>query len=44
MGTVEPQVASSQDVKVVSSGQIVADAQSQDVTDGFHLVIDSSMP
>ncbi|TMH77420.1 MAG: oxalyl-CoA decarboxylase [Betaproteobacteria bacterium] len=41
MGTVEPQVASGQDVKVVSSGQIVANAQSQDVTDGFHLVIDA---
>src|SRR6266704_1917948 len=41
MGTVEPQVASGQDVKVVSGGQIVANAQSQDVTDGFHLVIDA---
>src|SRR5438876_441229 len=41
MGTVEPQVASGQDVKVVSSGQVVANAQSQDVTDGFHLVIDA---
>ena len=41
MGTVEPQVASGQDVKVVSSGQIVANAQLQDVTDGFHLVIDA---
>jgi len=41
MGTVEPQVASGQDVKVVSSGQIVANAQSQEVTDGFHLVIDA---
>src|SRR6266571_649294 len=41
MGTVEPQVASGQDAKIVSSGQIVANAQSQDVTDGFHLVIDA---
>jgi len=41
MGTVEPQVASGQDVKMVSSGQIVANAQSQEVTDGFHLVIDA---
>src|SRR6267378_5817384 len=41
MGTAEPQVASGQDVKVVSSGQIVANAQSQEVTDGFHLVIDA---
>jgi oxalyl-CoA decarboxylase len=41
MGTVEPQVASGQDVKMVSSGQIVANAQAQDVTDGFHLVIDA---
>jgi oxalyl-CoA decarboxylase len=42
MGTVEPQVASGQDVKLVSSGQIVANAQSpQEVTDGFHLVIDA---
>src|SRR5881396_2391237 len=41
MGTVEPQVASGQDVKVGSSGQIVANAQSQEVTDGFHLVIDA---
>src|SRR5437867_480231 len=41
MGTVEPQVASGQDAKVMSSGQIVANAQSQDVTDGFHLVIDA---
>src|SRR2546427_5582582 len=41
MGTAEPQVASGQDVKVVSSGHIVANAQSQDVTDGFHLVIDA---
>ena len=41
MGTVEPQVASSQDVKMVSSGQIVANAQSQEATDGFHLVIDA---
>src|SRR5713101_3425855 len=41
MGTVEPQVASGQDVKVVSSGQIVANAPAQDVTDGFHLVIDA---
>jgi oxalyl-CoA decarboxylase len=39
MGTVEPQVASGQDAKMMSSGQIVADAQSQ--TDGFHLVIDA---
>ncbi len=39
MGTVEPQVASGQDVKVVSSGENRANAQSQDVTDGFHLVI-----
>src|SRR5690349_13964247 len=36
MGTVEPQVASGQDAKMVSSDQIVAD-----VTDGFHLVIDA---
>src|SRR6266704_3102882 len=41
MGTVEPQVASGQDVKVVSSGQVVANAQSREVTDGFHLVIDA---
>jgi oxalyl-CoA decarboxylase len=41
MGTVEPQVASGQDVKRVSGGQIVANAQSQEVTDGFHLVIDA---
>src|SRR6266699_2109672 len=41
MGTVEPQVASGQDAKGVSSGQIVANAQSQDVTDGFRLVIDA---
>src|SRR5216117_2845105 len=41
MGTVEPQVASGQDVKVVSGGQIVANAQSQDDTDGFRLVIDA---
>src|SRR6058998_3865873 len=41
MGTVEPQVASGQDVKVVSSGQVVADAQSREVTDGFHLVVDA---
>jgi oxalyl-CoA decarboxylase len=34
MGTVEPQVAS-------GSGQIVANAQSQEATDGFHLVIDA---
>ena len=41
MGTVEPQVASSQEVKMASSGQIVANAQSQEMTDGFHLVIDA---
>src|SRR5437870_13454992 len=41
MGTVEPQVASGQEVKVVSSGENRANAQSQDVTDGFHLVIDA---
>src|SRR5438552_16897301 len=41
MGTVEPQVASGQDAKGVSSRQIVANAQSQDVTDGFRLVIDA---
>src|SRR5216684_3969973 len=41
MGTVEPQVASGQDVKMASSGQIVANAQSQEATDGFHLVIDA---
>src|SRR5213592_1159101 len=41
MGTVEPQVASGQDVKVVSGGQIVANAQSQEATDGFHLIIDA---
>src|SRR6266581_3410536 len=33
MGTVEPQVASGQDAKMASSGQ--------EVTDGFHLVIDA---
>src|SRR5712672_2720010 len=33
MGTVEPQVA--------NSGQIVADAQSQEMTDGFQLVIEA---
>ena len=32
MGTVEPQIA---------TGQIVADAQSQEMTDGFQLVIDA---
>jgi oxalyl-CoA decarboxylase len=41
MGTVEPQVASGQDAKMASAGQPVASAQSQQVTDGFHLVIDA---
>ena len=41
MGTVEAQVATGQDVKMGSSGQIVANVQSQEVTDGFHLVIDA---
>src|SRR5213596_1524018 len=41
MGTAEPQVASGQDVKVVSGGQIVANAQPQEMTDGFQLVIDA---
>src|SRR5881628_646061 len=41
MGTVEPQVASGQDVKVVSSGQVVASPEAQEATDGFHLVIDA---
>src|SRR3989475_9495023 len=41
MGTVEPEVASGKDAKGVSSRQIVANAQSQDVTDGFRLVIDA---
>src|SRR5881296_2510898 len=41
MGTVEPQVASGQDVKVVSSGQIVANQSQGTTTDGFHLVIDA---
>src|SRR5881296_461762 len=41
MGTVEPQIASGQDVKVVSSGQIVANAQAQGETDGFTLVIEA---
>jgi hypothetical protein len=41
MGTVEPQVASGKDVKMVSSGQIVANAQSQEMIDGFQLVIDA---
>ena len=39
MGTLEPQVTSGHGVK--SSGQTVANAQSQGVTDGFHLVIDA---
>jgi oxalyl-CoA decarboxylase len=38
MGTVEPQVAPAQDVKMVSSGQTVTNME---VTDGFHLVIDA---
>ena len=40
MGTVEPQVAGT-DVKLFSSGQVVANAQSSEVIDGFQLVIDA---
>jgi oxalyl-CoA decarboxylase len=41
MGTVEPQVASGENVKMASGGQVVANPQSQEMTDGYHLVIDA---